>query len=160
MRKWGKIGVIVPWCLAMNEERIAAYVNLIQQLLACPSGEENQILNQFSELVDEGFMQVCELVAAQLQEAGQENNAGFLRNVAQQVGAFLAEQETGGNQQAALGQFWQPLLLPGMVCGIFGTKPPGKDKSLAELIEQAVKNNTNLETSAPSPEQNREKPQS
>ena len=44
--------------------------------------------------------------------------------------------------------------------GFSGTKPPGEDKSLAELIEQAVKNPTNLENSAPSPAQDREKPQS
>lgn len=28
----------------MNEERIQAYLNLIQQLLTCPSGEENRVL--------------------------------------------------------------------------------------------------------------------
>jgi hypothetical protein len=79
----------------------------------------------------------------------------------EQVGAFLARQGTDGNQQAALQQFWEQLLLAGPVAyGIFGTKAPGNDKSLAEQIEQAVKNNTNLETSAPSPEQDREKPQS
>jgi hypothetical protein len=44
--------------------------------------------------------------------------------------------------------------------GVAGTKPPGNDKSLAEQIEQAVKNPTNLENSAPSPAQDREKPQS
>ncbi|BAI89417.1 hypothetical protein [Arthrospira platensis] len=41
-----------------------------------------------------------------------------------------------------------------------GTKPPGNDKSLAELIDQAVKKPTNLENSDPSPAPNREKPQS
>jgi hypothetical protein len=94
----------------MNEERIAAYLNLIQQLLACPSGEENQILNHHQELVDEGFVQMCEQKAAQLQEAGQGNQAEFLRNLAQQVGAFLAQQGTGRNQQAALQKFWLQLL--------------------------------------------------
>ncbi|MGE5659078.1 MAG: hypothetical protein ACM37W_20995, partial [Actinomycetota bacterium] len=83
----------------MNEERIQAYLNLIQQLLTCPSGEENQILNQSFDLVDGGFVQVCELVAQQLQE---ENQAGFLRNLAQQVGEYLNAsggegRETKGN---------------------------------------------------------------
>jgi hypothetical protein len=73
----------------MNEERIQAYLNLIQQLLTCPSGEENQILNQSLDLVDGGFVQVCEQVAQQLQEAGEENQAGFLRNLAQEVGEYL-----------------------------------------------------------------------
>jgi hypothetical protein len=44
----------------MDEQRVQAYLSLIQQLLACPSGEENQILNQSIELVDEGFVLACE----------------------------------------------------------------------------------------------------
>lgn len=44
----------------MNEQRIAAYLSLIQELLDCPGGEERQILNGHLELVDEGFVQVCE----------------------------------------------------------------------------------------------------
>ena len=51
----------------MDEQRVQAYLSLIQELLECPSGEELQILEAHLELVDEGFMQVCELVAAQLQ---------------------------------------------------------------------------------------------
>jgi hypothetical protein len=69
----------------MDEQRVQAYVSLIQELFGCPSGEENDILNQSLELVDEGFVQVCELVAALLQEAGQENQAGFWRDLAQSV---------------------------------------------------------------------------
>ncbi|HIK11773.1 MAG TPA: tetratricopeptide repeat protein [Oscillatoriaceae cyanobacterium M33_DOE_052] len=94
----------------MNEQRIPAYLNLIQQLLDCPAGEENQILNQFSELVDEGFVQMCEQKAAQLHEEGEENQAEFLQDLAQQVGAFLARPATEENQPAALHQFWQQLL--------------------------------------------------
>ncbi|QNH59145.1 CHAT domain-containing protein [Limnospira indica] len=93
----------------MDEQRVQAYLSLIQELLTRPS-EEDDILNRHLELVDEGFVQVCELVAAQLQQAGQDNQAAFLRNVAQQVGAFLAQRGTGGNQQAALQQFWGQLL--------------------------------------------------
>lgn len=44
--------------------------------------------------------------------------------------------------------------------GVFKTKPTGKDNSLADQIEQAVKNPTNLGNSEPSPDPNREKPQS
>ncbi|MFP4320463.1 MAG: CHAT domain-containing protein, partial [Phormidium sp.] len=82
----------------MDEQRVQAYLSLIQELLECPSGEEPQILSQSLELLDGGFVQVCEQVAAQLQEAGQENNARFLRNLAQQLGAFLVGEGTGGNQ--------------------------------------------------------------
>ncbi|MDT9277753.1 MAG: CHAT domain-containing protein, partial [Limnospira sp. PMC 737.11] len=94
----------------MDEQRVQAYLSLIQEVLTCPSGEEPDILNGHLELVDEGFVQVCEQVAAQLQQAGQDNLAGFLRNVAQQVGAFLAQRGTAGNQQVALQQFWLQLL--------------------------------------------------
>ncbi|AFY79937.1 CHAT domain-containing protein [Oscillatoria acuminata] len=76
----------------MDEQRVQAYLALIQELLECPSGEEPQILSQSSELVDEGFVQVCELVAAQLQEEGQDNQAQFLRDVAQEVGQYLNSQ--------------------------------------------------------------------
>ncbi|MGL4499260.1 MAG: CHAT domain-containing protein, partial [Planktothrix sp.] len=76
----------------MDEQRSQAYLSLIQELRECPSGEEPQILDGHLELVDEGFVQVCELVAAQLQEAGQDNQAQFLRNVAQEVGQYLNSQ--------------------------------------------------------------------
>lgn len=57
----------------MNEERIQAYVNLIQALLSCPNGEEPQILQDNLELLDLGFVQVCEAVAAGLAEEGKQN---------------------------------------------------------------------------------------
>ncbi|MDT9189671.1 MAG: hypothetical protein P5683_09245 [Limnospira sp. PMC 1279.21] len=61
------MGVLYPTrCAAMDEERSQAYLSLIQELLNCP-GEALQILNSHLELVDEGFVQVCEWVAAQLQ---------------------------------------------------------------------------------------------
>ena len=94
----------------MDEQRVQAYLSLIQELLTRPIEEVNDILNRHQELVDEGFVQVCELVAAQLQQAGQDNQAAFLRNVAEQVGAFLASEGTGGNQQVALEDFWRQLL--------------------------------------------------
>uniref|UniRef100_A0A7C3ZLE2 Uncharacterized protein n=1 Tax=Planktothricoides sp. SpSt-374 TaxID=2282167 RepID=A0A7C3ZLE2_9CYAN len=40
MRGWGKIGIVSPTrCVAMDEQRVQTYLSLIQQLLACPSGE-------------------------------------------------------------------------------------------------------------------------
>jgi tetratricopeptide (TPR) repeat protein len=101
----------------MNEQRLLAYASLIQELLNCPSGEENQILSQHPELIDGAFVQVCEQLAEQLQSHGQENNAGFLRNLAQEVGAFLARLGTGGNQQELLKKFWQQLLKAEMESG-------------------------------------------
>ncbi len=42
----------------MNEARHQAYLNLIESLLNCPNGEESQILQANSELVDAGLVQV------------------------------------------------------------------------------------------------------
>ena len=66
----------------MNSEREQAYLNLINQLLTCPSGEEAEVLETQPELRDDG------LVAAMLEEAenlrrfGQLNNANRLMNCA------------------------------------------------------------------------------
>lgn len=58
-----------------NAEGNSAYLPLIQQLLSCPSGEEPQILQDNSQLLDAGFLQACEAVAATLAQEGEENNA-------------------------------------------------------------------------------------
>ena len=59
----------------MNEARRQAYLNLIQSLLNCPSGEESQILQANSELVDAGLVQVMQLVVENQRERGNENVA-------------------------------------------------------------------------------------
>ena len=106
----------------MNSEREQAYLNLINQLLTCPSGEEAQVLETHPELLDDG------LVAAMLEEAenlrrfGQLNNANRLMNCAgillgmndntsvavtrQAEADRLLEQ---GNQQYAISQFREAL---------------------------------------------------
>ncbi|MFB2835941.1 hypothetical protein ACE1CA_15530, partial [Aerosakkonemataceae cyanobacterium BLCC-F167] len=82
----------------MDENRVQNYLNLIQQLLNCPSGEEPEILQANSDLLDLEFLQVCEAVAAQLAEAGNENEANFLRNLASQLGEFLGFTSDAGNE--------------------------------------------------------------
>ncbi|MBK1990183.1 hypothetical protein A0J48_022095 [Sphaerospermopsis aphanizomenoides BCCUSP55] len=42
----------------MDEQRLQAYQQLIQQLLNCPNGEEPAILEANSELLDADFLQV------------------------------------------------------------------------------------------------------
>ena len=49
----------------MEENRLQAYLALIQALLDCPNGEETQILQANSELVDAGLVQVMQQVAEQ-----------------------------------------------------------------------------------------------
>ncbi|MEG4148337.1 CHAT domain-containing protein [Microcoleus sp. Pol12B5] len=73
----------------MDELRHQAYLNLIQSLLNCPSGEENQILQANSELVDAGLVQVMQLVAENQREEGNQNAADFLTNLAIQLAEWL-----------------------------------------------------------------------
>ncbi|MBD2299737.1 CHAT domain-containing tetratricopeptide repeat protein [Nostoc sp. FACHB-190] len=65
----------------MNEQRQQAYLNLIQTLLNCPSGEEPGILTANKELLDAGFVQVVAAVAEHFAQQGEENTANWLRNL-------------------------------------------------------------------------------
>jgi len=52
----------------MNEQRAQAYVNLIEQLLACTDDEKlNKILQANQELIDPQFLQVMENYATGLE---------------------------------------------------------------------------------------------
>ena len=74
----------------MNEQRAQAYVNLIEQLLACADGEElKKILQANQALIDSEFLQVMENYATWLEEQGNHNPAAWLRNIAQQLRQFL-----------------------------------------------------------------------
>ena len=79
----------------MEENRIAAYEQLIHTLLNCPNGDEPQILQDNSELLDRGFLETCESVAAKLAAQGGENGANFLRNLASQLGQFIDMNDDG-----------------------------------------------------------------
>ena len=76
----------------MDEQRAQAYVNLIEQLLACTEGEEPNILQANQELIDPEFLQVMENYATWLEEQGNHNPAAWLRNIAQQLRQFLNPQ--------------------------------------------------------------------
>ncbi|MCG5061275.1 MAG: hypothetical protein KA714_25735 [Limnoraphis sp. WC205] len=68
----------------MDEQRVQAYLSLIQQLLNCASGEEVAILSAHPELVDEGLVQVMRAEAEKMAERG-EGNAGWVRNFAGKI---------------------------------------------------------------------------
>ena len=61
----------------MDEERLQAYVSLIQDLLNCPSGKEPEVLNSHQDLVDGGLVQVMQQVAEWLVQEGNKDNGGF-----------------------------------------------------------------------------------
>ncbi|MDZ8189794.1 MAG: CHAT domain-containing tetratricopeptide repeat protein [Nostoc sp. ChiSLP02] len=69
----------------MNEQRLQAYYQLIQNLLSCPSGEEPEILAANTELLDADFVQVVAAVADDFAQQGEENAANWLRNLATQL---------------------------------------------------------------------------
>jgi CHAT domain-containing protein len=77
----------------MNEQRAQAYVNLIQQLLTCTDDEElNNILQANQELIDPAFLQEMENYATGLEQQGNNDDADWLRNMAQQLGQSLNSQ--------------------------------------------------------------------
>ncbi|WP_336231539.1 hypothetical protein [Scytonema sp. PRP1] len=47
----------------MNEQRQQAYLNLIERLLNCPSGEEPEVLQANLDLLDAEFLLMLEAVA-------------------------------------------------------------------------------------------------
>ena len=84
----------------MEENRAQAYLQLIHTLLNCPNGEEPQILQDNSELLDRGFLETCELVASTLAEQGGENGANFLRNLASQLWQLIDMNDNGDNKKS------------------------------------------------------------
>ena len=74
----------------MNEQRLHAYNQLIQNLLNCPSGEEPEILAANTELLDADFVQVVVAAAEHFAQQGEENTAEWLRNLA----TYLTTPET------------------------------------------------------------------
>ncbi|MEG3935665.1 MULTISPECIES: hypothetical protein [unclassified Microcoleus] len=84
----------------MEENRAQAYLQLIHTLLNCPNGEEPQILQDNSELLDRGFMETCELVASTLAEQGGENGANFLRNLASQLWPLIEMNDQGNSENS------------------------------------------------------------
>lgn len=74
----------------MNQQRLQAYVDLIQQLLACPKGEEWILLRQNESLVSPELVQVMEQVATQLATQGNAKESKFLHNLAGQIHHLFA----------------------------------------------------------------------
>ncbi|MBO1058360.1 MAG: CHAT domain-containing protein [Dolichospermum sp. JUN01] len=73
----------------MNEQRLQAYYQLIQQLLSCPHGEEAAILQANRELLDVGFLQMVVGVAGMFTQQGEENTANWLLALASQLSEEL-----------------------------------------------------------------------
>jgi hypothetical protein len=75
----------------MNQQRLKAYLNLIQGLLSCPNGEEWILLRQHEDLVNPELVQVMEQVANHLVGEGHLKEAKFLHNWAGQLHHILTQ---------------------------------------------------------------------
>jgi CHAT domain-containing protein len=78
----------------MDEQRLAAYVNLIERLLGCESGTEGTILQQHEELVDAGLIAVMEQYADFMETQG-DTNADWLRQFAGWLAQMIRQAEVG-----------------------------------------------------------------
>jgi tetratricopeptide (TPR) repeat protein len=88
----------------MNEQRTQAYLNLVNQLLSCNEGDEPRILQENQDLLDEGLVQVMVAVAQQLGNAGRENEARWLMNMAQQLAQALGLLDNATTENANTSQ--------------------------------------------------------
>ncbi len=92
----------------MDEQRLAAYLNLIKQLLECPNGEEGDILNAHREWVDADLLQeVMEVVAANMTEKGDTNAADFPQNLAAELANAIGNTVTNEEYLSFLGEVLQ-----------------------------------------------------
>ena len=83
----------------MDEQRVQLYLELINKLFVCPGGQEEAVLQQHSDLVDEGLVQVMGAAVTQLQQQGEKRQSEWLahvvKRVAQVIGLSRAETSSG-----------------------------------------------------------------
>ncbi|MBD1922851.1 CHAT domain-containing protein [Microcoleus sp. FACHB-831] len=87
----------------MDENRLAAYWQLIQKLLECPNGEEVQILNAHTEILDPGLLQTIIAFANLFEENGNQTIANRLTNLSLKMGKIFGsdQQQTTIRKQIA-----------------------------------------------------------
>lgn len=84
----------------MNEERIKEYLDLIQQLMQCTSGHENEVLQENKALIDIGLLHVMDQIAARFKEAGKQDEADFILGIARQLTEVLEVPTAPSEEQA------------------------------------------------------------
>ncbi|MBE9044967.1 hypothetical protein IQ255_11220 [Pleurocapsales cyanobacterium LEGE 10410] len=75
----------------MNQQRLKAYLDVIQGLLSCPQGEEWILLRQNQELVNLELVEVMEQVAHHLTAQGDTKAAKYLHNWAGKLHHILTD---------------------------------------------------------------------
>ncbi len=87
---------------APEEDRSDAYLDLIQQLLACPEGKEEQLLIAHETLIGPGLVNKINEVAKQLYRQGEEASAQYLASIAKELSqAWLQEHDFSAQLQKA-----------------------------------------------------------
>jgi hypothetical protein len=73
----------------MTAQREDLYMEVINQLLACPNGKEPEILDSNMELIDAGLVQTMTKVAAYFAHHDNPDSAKFLVHVARELAMQL-----------------------------------------------------------------------
>lgn len=73
----------------MTEERQALYFDLIDKLIACPNGQEPEVLEKEPELIDAGLVNTMVKVATIFVHEGNDDGAKFLIHVARELSKQL-----------------------------------------------------------------------
>lgn len=73
----------------MTQQRQELYLNLIDQLLSCPNGQEPEVLDAQAELLDAGLVQTMVQVATVMAHEDNQDAAKFLIHVARQLAIQL-----------------------------------------------------------------------
>ena len=100
----------------MEQQRLNAYLNLIQKLLTCPQGEEWIHLKRQEQLVDAQFVQVMEQVAAQLARQGDRKTATFLHNWAAKLHHILVKESQPPSPEEDKSQAYLDLIQQLLAC--------------------------------------------
>ncbi len=73
----------------MSTQRQDRYLDLIQQILQCPAGQEPEVLDAQPDLLDAGLVQLMVQVATMLTHQGNPDGAACLIHVARELAIQL-----------------------------------------------------------------------
>lgn len=79
----------MPMHAPIDERRQDAYLNLIEQLIGCPNGEEPNILDAHPDLIDAGLVQTLVKVATTMAHQGKQDTAQNLIHLARKLSKTL-----------------------------------------------------------------------
>ena len=120
----------------MDKNRVIAALNLINELLTCPSDEELALLQANQELVDTDFVLVMQQAATKLAGDGNQESADFLQGLAEQVTRMLIQGPEAANFQENRTQSYMNLIDKLIAC------PNGKEPDVldahADLIDPGL----------------------